>query len=137
MARDFFHNIVREALEKEGWFITHDPYEMSVDMVDYEIDLGAEPLIAAEKGGQKIAVEVKSFIGPSNITEFHRAIGQFNDYYVALEIIDPERKLYLAIPLSAYQTFFQKPVIQKSFRRIGTELLVYDPAKRTIISWTK
>ena len=52
MARDLYHNNVRIALEKDGWKITHDPYKMSVDQIDYEIDLGAEALIAAEKHGE-------------------------------------------------------------------------------------
>lgn len=62
---------------------------------------------------------------------------KFNDYYVALEIVDPERKLYLAVPINAYQAFFQKPIIQKSFRRIGAEIIVYAPLNETIVLWTK
>ena len=84
MAKDFYHENVRRALENDGWRITDDPYPVKVDDVGYEIDFAAEPLIAAEKDEIKIAVEVKSFVGPSTINEFHRAVGQFNDYYVAL-----------------------------------------------------
>jgi len=62
MAKDRFHNVVRTALEKEAWKITADPYEITVDDVDFEIDLAAEQLLAAEQGEWKIAVEVKSFI---------------------------------------------------------------------------
>jgi hypothetical protein len=87
MAKDFYHNNVREALEKDGWIISHDPYRISVEDISYEIDFGAEPLLAAEKGETKIAIEVKSFLGPSTINEFHKAVGQFNDYYVALSIL--------------------------------------------------
>ena len=31
----------------------------------------------AEKGDQRIAVEIKSFTSPSMVTEFHSALGQF------------------------------------------------------------
>jgi hypothetical protein len=79
MARDFYHNNVREALEKDGWRITNDPYTLKVDDIGYEIDFGAEPLIAAEKEEQTIAVEVKSFVGPSNVNEFHKAVGYKNE----------------------------------------------------------
>ncbi len=41
MAKDRFHDIVRTALEKEGWKIRADPYEISVDDVDFEIDLAS------------------------------------------------------------------------------------------------
>jgi hypothetical protein len=60
--RDLFHQAVRKALEKEGWSITHDPLTLQVGGVEMSIDLGAEQLLAAEKEGQKIAVEIKSFV---------------------------------------------------------------------------
>ena len=137
MAKDFYHNNVRQALEKDGWRITSDPYRVKVDDVSYEIDFGAEPLIAAEKDEIRIAVEVKSFVGPSTINEFHKAVGQFNDYYVAMEIQDPERILFLAIPENVWFAFFQKRVIQKSIQRIAAKVLVYNPITNTIIEWIK
>lgn len=135
MARDFYHNNVRDALEKDGWKITHDPYQVRIEDVGYEIDLGAEILIAAEKDSIKIAVEIKSFIGPSTINEFHKAVGQFNDYYVALQIQEPQRILYLAIPEDTWNRFFQKAVIQKSLERIGAKVIVYNPLQNLIVSW--
>jgi predicted RecB family endonuclease len=74
-AKDVFHEAVRKGLEKEGWVITDDPLKLQVGGVEMYVDLGAEKIIAAEKDGKKIAVEIKSFIGPSNISEFHTAIG--------------------------------------------------------------
>ena len=71
MAKDKFHAVVRLALEKEGWQVTDDPYEINVDGVDFEIDLAAEQVLAATRNNQKIAVEIKSFISPSNISDFH------------------------------------------------------------------
>ncbi|WP_231395384.1 XisH family protein, partial [Dolichospermum circinale] len=58
-AKDFFHNAVRLALEKDGWLITDDPLSFTVDGLDFRIDLGAERLLGAEKEGQKIAVETE------------------------------------------------------------------------------
>ncbi len=85
MARDIFHDAVRKGLEKEGWVITDDPLRIEAGGADMQIDLGAEKVIAAEKGEEKIAIEIKSFIGASNISEFHMAVGQFINYRVALE----------------------------------------------------
>ncbi len=56
MAKDKFHNVVKNALEKDGWNITADPYEINIDDVDFEIDLAAEELLGAEREGRKIAV---------------------------------------------------------------------------------
>jgi predicted RecB family endonuclease len=67
LARDAFHNIVKIALQKDDWGITHDPLTIRFDAVDMQIDLGAERLIAAEKDGEKIAVEVKSLKFPECI----------------------------------------------------------------------
>jgi hypothetical protein len=108
-----------------------------VDDIGYEIDFGAEPLIAAEKAEQRIAVEVKSFVGASAINEFHKAVGQFNDYFVALQIQDPQRVLYLAVPNDIWNRFFQKPVIQKSLERIGAKIIVYSPNNNEIQQWIK
>lgn len=137
MAKDFYHNNVREALQKDGWKITHDPYRVNVEKVGYEIDFGAEPLIAAEKDEFLIPIEVKSFVGPSTVNEFHKAVGQFNDYSAALEIQEPERVLFLAIPDEAWFLFFQKKVIQRSLERVGAKILVYNPQSNTILQWIK
>jgi len=98
----------------KGWMITHDPYELRVGGVEMYVDLGAEQLIAAERDQIKIAIEVKSFIGASAISEFHNAHGQFLDYRFALEEEEPDRKLYLAVPVKTYCTFFSLRFIQTS-----------------------
>ncbi|WP_390889374.1 XisH family protein [Leptodesmis sichuanensis] len=106
MAKDLFHDVVKAALVKDGWTITDDPLFLKVGGVDLFIDLGAEKLLAAERNGKKIAVEIKSFISTSSITDFHLAIGQFINYRVALKTVDPERQLFLAVPDITYNTFF-------------------------------
>lgn len=70
-AKDIFHDAVRIGLEKDGWVITDDPLRIEVGDVEMYIDLGAEQVLAAEREGEKIAVEIKSFIGTSNISQFH------------------------------------------------------------------
>jgi len=134
-AKDVFHNAVKKALETENWRITDDPMKLDVGGVEMYVDLGAEKLIAAEKDGQKIAVEVKSFIGTSNIYEFHTAMGQFINYRVALEEQYPGRELYLAIPNGTYQTFFSLQLIQTIIQRFEVKLIVYDPTNEVIVQW--
>jgi XisH protein len=75
--RDNIHQEIRSALELEGWEITHDPLPVKIGRKSTEIDLGAERILAAEKGTEKIAVEIKSFINSSVISDFYRALGQF------------------------------------------------------------
>lgn len=62
MAKDLYHYEVRQALINDGWKITNDPYIIETDDVNFEVDLGAEKMLAAEKEHEKIAVEVKSLV---------------------------------------------------------------------------
>lgn len=135
-AKDKFHDLVKIALEKEGWHITHDPLTLRMEgLADMYIDLGAEKLVAAEREGEKIAVEIKSFLGTSTISEFHTAIGQFTNYRYALQIQEPERVLYLAAPLNIYQDFFTKSFVQFVIKQSQVKLLIYDIAKGEIAKW--
>lgn len=134
-ARDIFHNQVKTALIKEHWTITHDPLMVQFGVTDVFIDIGAEKLIAAEKEGLYIAVEIKSFLGSSVITDFHLAIGQFLNYRVALEQQDPRRVLYLAVPIDAYSTLFVQSITQTIIQRYGIHIIVYDPEVEEVITW--
>ncbi|WP_367267753.1 element excision factor XisH family protein [Okeania sp. SIO2C9] len=98
-ARDYYHNTVKAAIQKDGWTITHDPYRLKLARgKNLFVDLGAERLIAAEKGLEKIAIEVKSFRSASEMKDLEQALGQFVLYEHILNRYEPERKLYLAIP---------------------------------------
>ena len=134
-ARDKFHYLVRTALENQGWTITHDPYHIDLGFVDFYIDLGAERLIAATRQDEKIAVKIKTFLASSTISEFHTAIGQFINYRIALETDEPERKLYLAVPLNTYKGFFKNLFIQTVVSRNQVPLLVYDIEKQEVAQW--
>lgn len=95
--RDLFHSAVRRALETDGWIITHDPLTLRYGdaRTKVYVDLAAEMPIAAERDGIKIAVEVKSFLGTSEMTELERALGQFSLYRFLLSRQEPERDLYV------------------------------------------
>lgn len=134
-AKDRFHDVVKTALTKEQWIITQDPLGFKYGKVDFQIDLGAEKLLAAERENEKIAVEIKSFLNPSAITDFYAALGQFLSYRLALETIEPERTLYLAIPLESYQTFFQLDFTKTAIQKYKVLLIVYDPVKEIITKW--
>ena len=136
MAKDYFPPIVKAALIKEGWTINHDPLELNVGGVDMEIDLGAEQVIGAERQGIKIAIEVKSFLaGGSAISEFHRALGQFINYRMALRTFEPERILYLAVPELSFNTFFQKDFLKSSIEENNIKLIVYDTLAQSELLW--
>jgi XisH protein len=134
-AKDLVHNAVKHALQKDGWTITHDP--LYIDLADgqLQIDLGAKRLIAARRDNELIAVEVKSFVAASAISEFHTALGQFLNYRVALKLKEPIRTLYLAIPVAVYEDFFSRQLPQLSIEEYQLKLLVFDPEIEEIIQW--
>jgi XisH protein len=134
-AKDLFHDAVKNGLIKEGWTITDDPLTFRVDGINISIDLGAEKLLGAEKDGEKIAVEIKSFISPSPLTDFHAALGQFLNYKLFLSREDSERILFLAVPIETYKDFFQKDIIQKSIQINGVKLIVYNSLSEVINLW--
>lgn len=135
-AKDAFHKVVCVALEKDGWCITSDQFTFSVGGVKMSIDLMAEKMIVAEKSGQKIAVEIKSFLEQSSaISEFHTALGQFINYRAALQKKEPDRVLYLAIPNTAYNTFFQLDFPAEMIKVNQVRLIVYDVKKEAIVAW--
>ena len=71
--QDTIHNEVKNALIKDGWTITHDPYVIKYEEVVLFADLGAERVIGAERNGSKIVVEVKSVMDPSPIQDLKLA----------------------------------------------------------------
>lgn len=135
MAKDKYHENVRQALVKDGWKITEDPYFLMVGKRRGYIDLGAERIIAAEKGLEKIAVEVKSFIGTSDLDSFEDALGQFLIYLVALEEKDSARALFLAVPEAFYERFFDDPFFMRLAQRFGVNMLIFNEEKNIIVQW--
>ncbi|QEI41719.1 hypothetical protein BMF77_02317 [Dolichospermum sp. UHCC 0315A] len=134
-AKDIYHDQVRNALEKENWQITKDPLVLKWGIRDLYIDLGAEKLIAAEKTGQKIAVEVKSFVSNSPISDLEKALGQYILYHDILQQLEPNRRLYLAIRQETYSELFQEPVGKILLENQRLCLLVFDSEQEIILKW--
>lgn len=135
-AKDKFHESVKKGLQKEEWVITNDPLILKFGEEDeVRIDLGAERLLAAQKGNEKIAVEIKSFLSDSALSDFHLALGQFLNYRLVLKEKDRERILYLAVPIYAYESFFQRDLPKAVIKQYQLKLIVYDPVEEVIVKW--
>jgi len=136
-AKDKYHEHVKEALIKDGWTITHDPYYIDMGSVKYEIDLGAEKLIGATKENQKILVEVKSFLQESIVNEHHKVVGQYINYRIHLRDSDAEKVLFLGIRLDTYELLKELPPLLKSFDECMIKLIIVDVDKKEIVKWIK
>ena len=134
---DLHHNTVKNALIKDGWVITADPFIIEFKGLRLYADLGAEKVLAAEKSGNRIVVEIKVFNSPSLVTELEKAVGQYGVYRTFLKQVDPQRQLYLAIAEDVYQDFFLRPAIQEVVTDHQIHLLIFNPEQEEIVQWIK
>ncbi len=92
-AKDIFHDNFINSLVKEGWTVTHDPLILSYGGRDLYVDVGAErDIIAAERGKEKIAVEIKSFLSSFPIRDLENAVGQYGIYQSVLSETESETR---------------------------------------------
>lgn len=135
MAKDIYHNMVKAALVKDGWTIVKDPLTLKVGGRSAYVDLGAEKLFAAEKENQRIAVEVKSFIGASPVRELEQALGQYVMYSQILSRQQLGWNLYLAISEPVLLDFFSEELPQLIIELNNLSLLIFDPNLEEIVQW--
>lgn len=136
--RDTYHEIVVQALQKDGWTITDDPLSLKVKGTRFYIDLGAKKLIGAKKGKQEIAIEIKTFAQQSLLYAFYEASGQYMTYRDALKDL-PEHKqrlMYLAITADVYERFKESPFLMDRINNFNILLIVVDIEKISIIKWS-
>lgn len=134
-ARDRYHDHVKSALTKDGWIITHDPLRLRWGLKDMYVDLGAEQLLAAAKGERKIAVEIKSFSGLSEMDDLEKAVGQYIVYHDVLDKVEPDRELYLAVTEAAFVDLFEEAIGKLLVENHRMRLLVFDPQAEVIRQW--
>ena len=134
-ARDLYHANIRNALIKDGWTITDDPLRLRWGKKDMYVDLGADKLLTAEKAKRKIAVEVKSFVGRSQIRDLQQAVGQYILYLDVLSKVEPDRELYLAIHEEVFDDLFEEPIGQLLLEKQRLKLIVFNRHAEVIVEW--
>ena len=135
-AKDRYHDQVKNALIKDGWTITQDPLTIRVGRKNLFIDLGAERIIAAERGTEKIAVEVKSFARPSTMKDLEEALGQCVLYSRLLARREPQREVYLAVTDEVYESVFEEEAGQILIEDGLLSILTFDPEQEKLVRWT-
>ena len=133
--KDSIHEAIKAALIKDGWTITDDPFFLEYGGDDMFVDLGAERLLAAERGTEKIAVEIKSFTRVSALTALHNALGQYQVYLAVLEKVDPSRKLFIALSKTAYDDLLRVDTFGLVVQRFHVSLLIVRTDEEEIEQW--
>jgi XisH protein len=135
-ARNIYHDAVVRALTADGWTITADPLRLSYGSRELYVDLGAErTTVAAERNGEKIAVEIQSFLSDSPVRDLEEALGQYVVYYSVMSEEEPDRVLYLAVPQRAYEELFVERFGQLIITRLQVRLVVFDEKTERINQW--
>jgi hypothetical protein len=135
-ARNIHHNAVVQALQADGWTITHDPFLIRCGDRRLFIDLGAERLtIAAERAGERIAVEVSSFVADSPVRDLQEAVGQFVVYRALLSQADPDRTLFLGVATRVYDSVLSERPGQMVAADVRLRVLVFDPEQQRVVRW--
>jgi hypothetical protein len=135
-ARNVHHSAVIHALQADGWTITHDPLPIPYGDRRLFIDLGAERItIGAERGSERIAVEIASFVADSPVRDLQEAIGQFVVYRAVLSQTEPDRALYLGVTTRVYDSVLSEPIGQLVATEVRLRVMVFDPNEQKVIRW--
>ena len=137
MAKDIIHEPVKAAIERAGWRITNDQYTVQFAEFTMYADLAAERVIAAQRGNDKIAVEIKSFVKRSPVQDIRDALGQYMMYRAYLTKIEPDRKLYMATSARAYRDVFSLKAVQFLVQQFASAMIVVDIEKQEVTLWNE
>jgi hypothetical protein len=133
--KDIYHDSVKIALEKDGWRIVRENLHLKIDEDELFVDLEAEAVFVAEREGEKIAIEIKSFRGQSFIHNMHEALGQYNIYRVALTMERPDLTIFLAVPEKTYLAHFQSRLIKAVVATDRLNIIVYNEDNQELVQW--
>ena len=135
-AKNLYHDSVVEALIADGWTITDDPLRIRAGRRNLYVDLAADRgRIGAAKDGERIAVEIQSFVADSDLDNLHRAVGQYAVYRAVLGRGKTPRKLFLAVSQEVFSTIFAEPMGQWVVADLSRAIVTFDPENRRIVEW--
>lgn len=134
-AKDLIHDAVKQALIND-WLDNH-PWSLHHCLCDDTVfaDLAAERPFTAERNGEKIIVEVKSFADRSTIQDFKTALGQYMLYLPAISRLVPEYKLYVAISEVTYHSDMQRDIVKLAVQEYKLPMIVVNIARQEVTQW--
>lgn len=121
---------VQAALVSDGWTVKKGAITIIKGNYQFFID------VSAEKDGQKVAIEVKSFLN-NFVYDWHLALGQYLTYNALLFKLDPDRVLYLAVPEDIYTEHFQSAPFQEFVVLYSINLFIFSQDANRVIAWKR
>ena len=133
--RDNIHAAIKNALVKDGWTITNDPYRIEYEDADVYADLRVEKSLPGEIARHALVIEIKEFSGPLPINRLEGALGQYQVYRSYLRQIAPDEQLYLAVDKASYDPLFARQSFQRIIADYQLALLIVDVPNEEIAQW--
>ena len=99
--------------------------------------MAEQPVVLAEKDGDRILVEIKSFGGRSFMKDLQNAVGQYTIYRNILALSALEYELFLAIHESVYDAAFQQKAMSQIVELNQLKLLVVNVDTQEVVKWIK
>ena len=131
-AKDHYHDIVVNALRKAGW--TQITEQVAIIVADRRLWIDIRAAKEAEQFA--ILIEVKGFENmPSPVEYLAQATGKYALYRAALDYLQINLPLYMAVPDAAYRGILSEEIGKQTLRRAGVRLLVFDPEREEIMAW--
>jgi hypothetical protein len=69
--------------------------------------------------------------------ELQLAIGQFGVYQIYLDMIEPKRKLFIALSEKIYDEFFSQKAIQVIVEKINLSMILVNLENEEVVRWIK
>jgi hypothetical protein len=133
--RDLYHDVVRDALRKDGWRITHTALQLKAQAESSAGDLWEGPWLIADKDERKVAVAVRSFVGRSHLADIIQTWAQLGLSRPRLHAMDSDRVVYLAVRQATYSACFAGTEGERVLAKEHMQLLVFDPRAEVIVQW--
>jgi hypothetical protein len=133
--QDLYHDVVRDALRKDGWRITHTALQLKARAESRTGEPWEGPWLIADKDERKVAVAVSSFVGRSNLEDITQTWAQLGLSRPRLHAMDSDRVVYLAVRQATYSACFAGAEGELVLAKEYMQLLVFDPRAETIVQW--
>ena len=131
-AKDRYHDTVVRALRKSDWTLISEQIAIVMEGRRLWIDIRA----SRESENLAVLIEVKGFeTMPSPVEYLASATGKYSLYQAALDYLNIELPLYMAVPIAAYRGILSEEIGKQTLSRSGVRLMVFDPEHEEIVTW--
>ena len=131
------HELVVNALVREGWMITPPPERPNLGVDTFWGDIDTNDWVGAMREPRKIAVLIPDFSGTVPLDDFYPAYGQFDLFRYLWRKRNLEDRFYLAMPKDAYNAVFGVREGENFRQEVNLLLIVFQSDGEGEIEWVE